>query len=110
MKLRTLLFTAILGLGALAPVTSANAGHTSCERTRVTYDDCGRPVYWVYRVVGYCHDGCPRYAWVRTAPPCDRESYGGGYSGGYGHSHGYSRHSDSSYRGSRGGFSFRFGR
>lgn len=106
MKLRTLLFTAILGLGALAPVTSANAGHTSCERTRVTYDDCGRPIYWVYRVVDYCHDGSPRYAWVRTSPRHDR-----GYSGrGHGHDHGYSRHSDYSYRGSRGGISFRFER
>ena len=66
MKLRTLFFTALLGFGALAPLSTAEAGHR-CERTRVTYDHCGRPIHWVYRVVGRdCH-GCPIYKWVRTS-------------------------------------------
>ena len=68
MKLRSLLLTALLGLGTLAPVSSAKADHCH-ERTRVTYDCHGCPIYWVYRVVGHEYDGCPRYAWVRSSPP-----------------------------------------
>lgn len=105
MKLRTLLFTVLLGLGVLAPVTSAKAEHYS-NRTRVTYDHCGRPVYWEYRYVGRdCH-GYPKYRWVqvsRCAP-----SYGGG---GYHHHGSYRSHHAPRYSDScrTGGVTLRFG-
>ncbi len=82
MKLRSLLLTALLGLGALAPLNTAKADH-SCERTRVTYDSHGCPIYWVYTVVDRdCH-GCPVYGWVRSSPPSRRydDDYRPRYSG-----------------------------
>lgn len=95
MKLRTLFLTALVALGSLAPVTNAKADH--CERTRVTYDSCGRAIYWAYRVVGYdCH-GCPIYSWVRTGCSAPREErheesrggYGGDYRGRSDYGRGY---------------------
>lgn len=116
MKLRSLLLTALLGLGTLAPINSASA---SCERTRVTYDCNGHAIYWVYQVVGYdCH-GCPRYSWVRSCPPTryDRDDDDYGYShhhhddDDYGYRSSPRSHCDSGgYRGSRAGFFFGFGR
>jgi hypothetical protein len=114
MKLRSLLLTALLGLGALAPLNTAKADH-SCERTRVTYDSHGCPTYWVYTVVDRdCH-GRPIYGWVRSSPPARRyddyrPSYSGGHSSGGYSSGGYSRSSGCDSGRSRSGFYFSFGR
>jgi hypothetical protein len=89
MKLATLLCAGFVALAALAP-TTASAGHDSCSpRTRVTYDHCGRPIYWSYVQVGRDRCGRPVYQWVQTS----RGGYGGGYNGYSGHhgSSGYGR-------------------
>ena len=91
MKLFSLLCAAFVTLATLAP-TTASAGHDSCgTRTRVTYDHCGRPIYWSYVYVGRDHCGRPVYQWVQA-------SRGGSYSGGHGYSSG------------RTGFSFHYSR
>ena len=101
MKLFSILCAAFVSLAAFAP-TTASAGHG--ERTRVTYSDCGRPMYWIYTCVG--EDSCGRtiYRWVQTS--------GGGYDRG-----GYSGGRDSCdsdrryrYSRSRGGVSFHYSR
>ena len=84
MKLFSLLCAAFVTVATLTP-TTARAGHDSGERTRVTYDNCGRPIYWIYTCVG--EDSCGRtiYRWVQAS----RGGYSGrgsysGYEGGYG--------------------------
>ena len=78
MKLFSLLCAAFVSLAALTP-TTASAGHDRGERTRVSYDHCGRPIYWTYSCVGRDHCGRPVYRWVQTS----RGGYGdGGYGGG----------------------------
>ena len=122
MKLFSLLCAAFVSLATLAP-TTASAGHDSGERTRVTYDHCGRPIYWTYTCVGHDHCGRSIYRWVQTSRGGysgrdsyrGRDSYSGrdsgyergGYSGGrdrcdYDRGHGYSR--------GRSGVSFHFSR
>ena len=97
MKLFSLLCAAFVSLAALTP-TTASAGHDRGERTRVSYDHCGRPIYWTYSCVGRDHCGRPVYRWVQTS----RGGYGdGGYSGhggGYGDGGGYGH---GGYRGER---------
>ncbi len=119
MKLRSLLLTALLGLGTLAPLNFAKADH---ESTRVTYDSRGCPTYWALHVGGYdCH-GRPIYNWVRTNPPAPRydyDDYRPRYSSSY-HSYdddrpryssSYHNHDDDRcHSGSRSGFFFHFGR
>ena len=111
MKLFSILCAAFVSLAALAP-TTASAGHG--ERTRVTYSDCGRPMFWIYNCVG--EDSCGRtiYRWVQTSGGgydrggYDRGGYDrGGYSGGRD-----SCDSDRRYRysRSRGGVSFHYSR
>jgi hypothetical protein len=111
MKLRTLLLSSLLGLGALAPLNTAKADHY-CERTRVTYDCHGCPTYWAYRMVDRdCH-GCPIYSWVRTSPPVRHyeEDHRPRYSGSSYHSDRCSSSRSYSSGGDRGGFYFRIGR
>jgi hypothetical protein len=92
MKLFSLLFAALVGTAVLTPVT-ASANPYGGERTRVSYDRCGNPVFWVYTFVGRdCH-GCPIYRWVvQSCGPgrgeYNRPDYGHGNDygrGGYGH-------------------------
>ena len=111
MKLSSLLCAAFVALATLAP-TTASAGHDSCgTRTRVTYDHCGRPIYWTYTYVGRDHCGRPVYQWVQTSRG---SSYRGssGYRGDSGYSRGgYDGGRDSCDRGgSRSGVSFYWGR
>ena len=114
MKLRTLLLTSLLGLGALTPLNTAKADH-ACERTRVTYDCHGAPTYWAYRIVSRDCRGCPVYAWVRTCPPVRRyeDDYRPRYSG-PSYRPDYSDRCNSSrsysYGGDRSGFSFSYRR
>ena len=99
MKLSSLLCAAVVSLAALAPVT-ASAGHEYGERTRVTYDRCGNPVFWTYTCVGHDRCGRPIFRWVQQS-----RGYGGGHGGGYdrgdrgGYGGGYDR---GGYRGDRG--------
>lgn len=88
MKLFSLLFAAIVGTAVLSPAT-ADARPYCGERTRVTYDRCGTPVYWSYVMVGRdCH-GCPVYRWVVQSR--GHRHHGGYARGGYGYrGHGYS--------------------
>lgn len=116
MKLFSLLCAAFVSLAALAP-TTASAGHDRGERTRVSYDHCGRPIYWTYSCVGRDHCGRPVYRWVQTS----RGGYRGhgsysGHGGGYGHG-GYSGGRDRcdydrgrGYSRGRSGISFHFSR
>lgn len=90
MKLFSLLFAAIVSASVLTPATADARPHCGTgERTRVTYERCGTPVYWVYTYVGRdCH-GRPIYRWVVQS-----RGYRGGYDRGHGHGgydHGYSR-------------------
>jgi len=90
MKLFSLLFAALVGTAVLTPAT---ASAQSCgQRTRVTYDRCGNPIFWVYTFAGRdCH-GRPVFRWVVQSRG---EGYGGhnhgGHGGGYtgGHGGGY---------------------
>lgn len=94
MKLSSILCAAFVSLATLTP-TTASAGHDSSERTRVTYDHCGRPIYWTYTCVAHDHCGRPVYRWVQSS----RGGYGGhdsysGHGGGYergGYGGGYER-------------------
>ena len=92
MKLFSLLCAAFVTVATLTP-TTAKAGHDGGERTRVSYDSCGRPIYWTYTCVGHDHCGRPVYQWVQTSR--------GGYSGYRGDS-GYGRGGYD--RGDRGGY------
>lgn len=93
MKLFSLLFVAIVGTAVLTPATADARPHCgSGERTRVTYDRCGNPTFWVYTYAGRdCH-GRPLYRWVVQS-----RGHRGGYDRGHGHhshggyDHGYSR-------------------
>ena len=98
MKLFSLLCAAFVSLATLAP-TTAGAGHDRGERTRVSYDDCGRPIYWTYTCVGHDNCGRPVYRWVQASRGgySGRDSYTGGYEHG-GYSGGYDR---GGYRGGR---------
>lgn len=87
MKLFSLLCAAFVSLAALAP-TTASAGHDRGERTRVSYDHCGRPIYWTYSCVGRDHCGRPVYRWVQTSRGGYRDR---GYDSPHGYTGGYSR-------------------
>ena len=98
MKLFSLLGAAFFSLATLAP-TTASAGH-ECggERTRVTYDRCGNPVFWSYTFVGRDHCGRPVFQWIQQS----RGGYSGYDRGGYDRG-GYSGYDRGGY--GRGGYS-----
>jgi len=93
MKLFSLLCAAFVTIATLTP-TTASAGHDGGGRTRVSYDSCGRPIYWTYTCVGRDHCGRTIYQWVQTSR--------GGYGGGGGYSGGGGYRGDSGY--DRGGY------
>jgi hypothetical protein len=99
MKLFSLLFAAIVGTAVLAPAT-ADARPYCGERTRVTYERCGTPVYWVYTFAGRdCH-GRPIYRWVVQSR--GHRGHGGYDRGGYGHrDYGHRSHGGISFHWSR---------
>jgi hypothetical protein len=97
MKLFSLLFAALVGTAVLAPVT-ASADSRCGERTRVTYDRCGNPIFWVYTFAGRdCH-GCPIFRWVIQSRGHGDYGHGGYDRGGCG---GYDR---GGYDRDRGGY------
>ena len=102
MKLSSILCAAFVSLATLTP-TTASAGHDSSERTRVTYDHCGRPIYWTYTCVAHDHCGRPVYRWVQSSRGgYERGGYGGGRDSCDGRGYRSSR--------SRGGVSFHYSR
>jgi hypothetical protein len=109
MKLFSLLFAAIVGTAVLAPAT-ADARPYHGERTRVTYERCGTPVYWAYAYAGRDYYGRPIYRWVVKYR--GHRSHGGYHRGGYGHrDYGHRGYSHRGYgHRSRGGISFHWSR
>ncbi len=79
MKLFSLICAAFVSLAALAPTTASASPHNGSERTRVTYDRCGQPIFWTYTCVGRDHCGRPVFQWVQQS----RGGYSGSSRGGY---------------------------
>lgn len=114
MKLSSLLCAGFVALAALAP-TTASAWDSCGPRTRVTYDHCGRPIYWSYVQVGCDCYGRPVFQWVQTSRSGSSGYHGNnGYRPDYGHGHdrgGFDPRRDRFDSGrSRNGISFHWGR